>query len=62
MESWTEILGSLLCALAAIVIVSCLYPLRLGRTDAYAFYVQPAAGGRPNPTAATPCGVTCSAI
>ena len=39
--SWTEILGSILCALAAVVIVSCLYPLRLGRTDAYAFYVQP---------------------
>ena len=31
--SWAEILGSILCALAAIVIVSCLYPLRLGRTD-----------------------------
>ena len=40
--SWAEILGSILCALAAIVTVSCLYPLRLGRTDAYAFYVQPA--------------------
>ena len=39
--SWTEILGSTFCALAAVVIVSCLYPLRLGRTDAYAFYVQP---------------------
>ena len=39
--SWAEILGSILCALAAIVIVSCLYPLRLGRTDAYAFYVRP---------------------
>ena len=39
--SWAEILGSVLCALAAIVIVSCLYPLRLGRTDAYTFYVQP---------------------
>ena len=39
--SWAEILGSILCALAAIVIVSCLYPLRLGRRDAYAFYVQP---------------------
>ena len=38
---WVEILGSVLCALAAVVIVSCLYPLRLGRTDAYAFYVQP---------------------
>ena len=38
---WAEILGSILCALAAIVIVSCLYPLRLGRTDAYAFYVRP---------------------
>ena len=38
---WTEILGSILCALAAIVAASCLYPLRLGRTDAYAFYVQP---------------------
>jgi len=44
--SWAEILGSVLCALAAIVIVSCLYPLRLGRTDAYAFYVQPASRGR----------------
>jgi len=44
--SWTEILGSLLCALAAIVIVSCLYPLRLGRTDAYAFYVRPASHRR----------------
>ena len=39
--SWTEIFGSIFCALAAVVIVSCLYPLRLGRTDAYAFYVQP---------------------
>ena len=39
--SWTEILGSIFCALAAILIVSCLYPLRLRRTDAYAFYVQP---------------------
>ena len=38
---WAEILGSILCALTAIVVVSCLYPLRLGRTDAYAFYVQP---------------------
>ena len=44
--SWTEILGSLLCALAAIVIVSCLYPLRLGRMDAYAFYAQPASHRR----------------
>ena len=44
--SWAEILGSILCALAAIVIVSCLYPLRLGRTDAYAFYVRPASCGR----------------
>lgn len=35
------ILGSIFCALAAIVVASCLYPLRLGRTDAYAFYVQP---------------------
>ena len=39
--SWAEILGSILCALTAIVVVSCLYPLRLGRTDAYAFYVRP---------------------
>ena len=39
--NWTEILGSILCALAAIVAVSCLYPLRLGRTDAYAFFVRP---------------------
>ena len=39
--SWAEILGSVLCALAAIVIVSCLYPLRLGRMDAYAFYAPP---------------------
>ncbi len=39
--SWVEILGSILCALSSIVIVSCLYPLRLRRTDAYAFYVQP---------------------
>lgn len=39
--SWAEILGSILCALAAVVLVSCLYPLRLGRTDAYAFYVRP---------------------
>ena len=39
--SWTEIWGSILCALAAVLAVSCLYPLRLGRTDAYAFYVQP---------------------
>ena len=37
-----EILGSILCALAAIVIAACLYPLRLGRMDAYAFYVRPA--------------------
>ena len=44
--SWAEILGSILCALAAIVIVSCLYPLRLGRVDAYAFYAQPASRGR----------------
>ena len=44
--SWTEILGSVLCALAAILIVSCLYPLRLGRTDAYAFYLQPGNPGR----------------
>ena len=44
--SWTEILGSLLCALAAIVAAACLYPLRLGRMDAYAFYVQPASRGR----------------
>ena len=41
-----EILGSILCALSAIVVVSCLYPLRLGRTDAYAFYVQPERRGR----------------
>ena len=39
--SRAEILGSILCALTAIVVVSCLYPLRLGRTDAYAYYVQP---------------------
>ena len=39
--SWTEILGSVLCSLAAVAAVSCLYPLRLGRTDAYAFYVRP---------------------
>ena len=39
--NWTEVLGSILCALAAIVAVSCIYPLRLGRTDAYAFYVRP---------------------
>ena len=44
--SWVEILGSVLCALAAVVAVSCLYPLRLGRTDAYAFYVQPASHRR----------------
>ena len=44
--SWAEILGSVLCALTAVVIVSCLYPLRLGRTDAYAFYVQPASRRR----------------
>ena len=44
--SWAEILGSILCALSAIVIVSCLYPLRLGRTDAYAFYVRTASRGR----------------
>ena len=44
--SWAEILGSVLCALAAIVIVFCLYPLRLGRTDAYAFYVRPEARRR----------------
>ncbi len=44
--SWTEILGSLLCALAAIVAAAWLYPLRLGRMDAYAFYVQPASRGR----------------
>ena len=28
------------------MIVSCLYPLRLGRTDAYAFYVRPASRRR----------------
>ena len=39
--SRAEILGSILCALTTIVVVSCLYPLRLGRTDAYAYYVQP---------------------
>ena len=39
--SRVEILGSVLCALAAVVAVSCLYPLRLGRADAYAFYAQP---------------------
>ena len=39
--SWREVLGSILCALAAVLAVSCLYPLRLGRTDAYVFYVQP---------------------
>ena len=39
--SRAEILGSVLCSLAAVLAVSCLYPLRLGRTDAYAFYVQP---------------------
>ena len=44
--NWVEILGSVLCALAAIVIVPCLYPMRLGRTDAYAFYVQPASHKR----------------
>ena len=44
--SWVEILGSVLCALTAIVVVSCLYPLRLGRTDAYAFYVRPASRRR----------------
>ena len=44
--SWAEIMGSILCALAAIVTVACLYPLRLGRMDAYAFYVQPASRGR----------------
>ncbi|WP_300692097.1 hypothetical protein [uncultured Oscillibacter sp.] len=40
--SWAEIMGSILCALAAIVTAACLYPLRLGRMDAYAFYVRPA--------------------
>ena len=44
--SWAEILGSILCALAASVTAACLYPLRLGRMDAYAFYVQPASRGR----------------
>ena len=44
--SWAEILGSILCALASIVAAACLYPLRLGRMDAYAFYVQPASRGR----------------
>ena len=44
--SWAEISGSILCALAAIVIVSCLYPPRLGRKDAYAFYVRPASHRR----------------
>lgn len=39
--SWAEILGSILCSLAAILTASCLYPLRLRRIDAYAFYVQP---------------------
>nr|WP_326212238.1 hypothetical protein [uncultured Oscillibacter sp.] len=44
--SWAEILGSILCALAAIVAAACLYPLHLGRMDAYAFCVQPASRGR----------------
>ena len=44
--SWAEIMGSILCALAAIVTVACLYPLHLGRMDAYAFCVQPASRGR----------------
>ena len=44
--SWAEIWGSVFCALAAIVVVSCLYPLRLGCTDAYAFYIQPASRRR----------------
>ena len=56
-------IGGYLCALAAIVIVSCLYPLRLGRTDAYAFYVRPASRRRrPKSTAVAPYGATCSAI
>lgn len=52
-----EILGSILCALAAVLAASVLYPLRLGRTDAYAFY----AGRGSSPTAALPCGATCPA-
>ena len=44
--SWVEILYSILCSLTAIVTVSCLYPLRLGRADAYAFYVRPASRRR----------------
>ena len=44
--SWAEIMGSILCSLTAIVTVSCLYPLRLGRADAYAFYVRPASHRR----------------
>ena len=44
--SWAEIMGSILCALATIVTAACLYPLRLGRMDAYAFYAQPASRGR----------------
>jgi len=38
--SWAEILGSILCSLASVLAVSCLYPLHLGRMDAYAFYVR----------------------
>jgi len=38
--SWAEILGSILCSLTAVLAVSCIYPMRLGRTDAYAFYVR----------------------
>ena len=44
--NWTEVLGSILCSLIAVAAASCLYPLRLGRTDAYAFYVQSAGRGR----------------
>ncbi len=44
--SWAEILCSILCALSAIGIVACLYPLHLGRMDAYAFYVRPASRRR----------------
>ena len=60
--SWAEILGSILCALAAIVIVSCLYPCAWGARMPTPFMSNlPAAGGQSNPTAVTPCGATSSA-
>ena len=39
--SAAKILGSILCSVTAVLLTACLYPMRLGRTDAYALYVRP---------------------